>query len=97
MEMKQKMEETKKQDLVHHHDEIKELLETEIASRYYYQKGRLEADFKYDTDLKKAIETLNDSKLYASILEGQGKYKVIGKPGSDAQAKALKEKFEDEN
>ncbi len=90
--LKKKMEDTKKQDLVHHHDEIKEILETEIASRYYFQKGRLESDFKYDIDLKKAIETLNNSTLFSSILAGQGQYKVIGKPGSDAQAKVAKDK-----
>ncbi len=80
--LKKKMEDSKKQDLTNHRDEIKEILETEIASRYYYQKGRLEADFKYDTDLKKCIETLNDNTLYSSILAGLGKYKVIGKPGT---------------
>jgi carboxyl-terminal processing protease len=95
-ELRKKMEETKKQDLLHHHDEIKEILETEIASRYYFQKGRLEAEFKYDTELNKAIEVLNDNTLYSAILAGQGKYKVIGKPGSEAQAKAAKEKSEDE-
>jgi carboxyl-terminal processing protease len=85
--LKKKMEDSKKQDLSNHRDEIKEILETEIASRYYYQKGRLEADFKYDTDLKKCIETLNDNGLYSSILAGEGKYKVIGKPGTDVHAK----------
>ncbi len=95
--LKKKMDDTKQQDLMHHRDEIKEILETEIASRYYYQKGRLEADFKYDSDLKKAIETLNDNTLYSSILAGQGKYKVIGKPGSEAEAKAIKDKAEDDD
>ncbi len=96
--LKKKMEDSKKQDLLSHHDEIKEILENEISSRYYYQKGRLEADFKYDTDLKKALETLNDQPLYSSILSGQGKYKVIGKPGGDMEAKAIKDKSnEDEN
>lgn len=90
--LKKKMEDTKKQDLQHHRDEIKEILETEIASRYYFQKGRLESDFKYDQDLKKAIETLNDPSLYSSILAGQGKYKVIGKPGSEAEVKANNDK-----
>jgi carboxyl-terminal processing protease len=94
--LKKKMDDTKSQDLLHHHDEIKEILETEIASRYYYQKGRMESDFKYDTDLKKAIETLNDNALFASILAGQGKYKVIGKPGIDGEAKIQKEKYHDD-
>jgi carboxyl-terminal processing protease len=86
--LKKKMSDTKKQDLQNHRDEIKQILETEIASRYYYQKGRLEAEFKYDTDLKKALEVLNDNNTYTSILSGQGAYKVIGKPGSEMQVKA---------
>jgi carboxyl-terminal processing protease len=86
--LKKKMEDSKKQDLTNHRDEIKEILETEIASRYYYQKGRLESDFKYDTDLQKCIETLNNNALYSSILAGEGKYKVIGKPGTEVHAKA---------
>ncbi len=90
--LKKKMEDTKKEDVRNHRDEIKEILETEIASRYYYQKGRLEADFKYDTDLQKCVETLNDQALYSSILAGQGKYKVIGKPGTDVHAKADNDK-----
>ncbi len=94
--LRKKMDEAKKEDLKHHRDEIKEILETEIASRYYYQKGRLEADFKYDLDLKEAIKTLNDNALYASILSGQGKYKVIGQPGNEIEAKMMKEKAEDD-
>ena len=39
------------QDLKNHHDEIKSILEGEIAARYYFQKGRLEASFKNDPDV----------------------------------------------
>ncbi|MBP6335378.1 MAG: S41 family peptidase [Bacteroidia bacterium] len=94
--IKLKLAENKKQDLRNRHDEIKQILEGEIASRYYYQKGRLETSFKNDTDLKKAIEVLNDQATYASILRGDGNYRVIGKPGSEAQAKAAEEREEDD-
>ena len=94
--LKKKMSDTKKQDLQNHRNEIKEILESEIASRYYYQKGKLEAEFKYDIDLKKALDVLNDNALFASILSGQGKYKVIGKPGSESEAKAEKDRLEDD-
>ena len=85
-ELKKQMEATKKHDLQHHRDEIKQLLEGEIVSRYYYQTGELESNFKNDKELKKAIDVLNDNKLYSSILAGEGSYKVIGKPGTTDQA-----------
>lgn len=94
--LKKKMNDTKKQDLQNHREEIKEVLETEIASRYYYQKGKLESTFKYDKDLKRAFDVFNDSTLYSSVLSGKGKYKIIGKPGSDGEAKADKDLPEDD-
>lgn len=84
--LKKKMTEEKKQDIKNHSEEIREILEAEIVSRYYYESGALQSNFKYDKELKKAIELLNDSKTYTSILKGEGKYKVIGKPGTTEQA-----------
>jgi carboxyl-terminal processing protease len=84
--LKKKMDDTKKQDLQNHRDEIKEILEEQIASRYYYQRGALEAGMKYDTELKKAGEVLANKEMYSSILAGQGQYKIIGKPGTTEQA-----------
>jgi len=37
--LKKKMEEIKRQDLLHHKEEIKDILEEEIVSRYYFQSG----------------------------------------------------------
>ena len=85
--LKEKIKANKKEDLAKYKPEIKDFLEEEIASRYYYQRGRLESSLRDDNELKKAIEVLNDQELYKSILSGKGQYKVIGKPG-DAQAKA---------
>ena len=94
--LKKKMTDYKKQDLINHQAELKEILEGEIASRYYFQKGRLESSFRADQDLKKALEVLDNQSLYTSILKGDGEYKVIGKPGSEAQAKANSEREEDD-
>jgi carboxyl-terminal processing protease len=84
--LKKKMDAEKKQDVMKHQEEIREILEAEIVSRYYYESGALQSNFKYDKELKKAIETLNNPKTYASILKGEGDYKVIGKPGTTEQA-----------
>lgn len=66
--LKKKMEYNKKEDLVKFRDEVKQLLEMEIASRFYYQKGRIENYLTHDPDVKKAIEILGDNKNYFSIL-----------------------------
>jgi carboxyl-terminal processing protease len=78
--LKNKLMATKKNDLQLHKDEIKQVLENEIASRYYYEKGRYEANFKYDQELAQAVKTMQDKTQLASILKGEGNYKVIGKP-----------------
>lgn len=78
--LKAKMADSKKNDLTLHKAEIKQVLENEIASRYYYDKGRYEANFKYDKELAAAVKTMQDKAQLASILKGEGTYKVIGKP-----------------
>lgn len=69
--LRNKIIKNKQNDLYRFKDEIKELLENEIVSRYYYQRGRIENSFAYDTDTKKAAEILNDNKLYSQILKGE--------------------------
>jgi carboxyl-terminal processing protease len=71
---------SKKNDLQLHKDEIKQVLENEISSRYYFEKGRYETNFKYDRELAQAVKVMQDKEQVASILKGEGAYKVIGKP-----------------
>ncbi|MBB5396823.1 S41 family peptidase [Mucilaginibacter sp. AK015] len=78
--LKAKMASSKQNDLQLHKDEIKQVLENEIASRYAYERGRYEANFKYDKELAEAVKTMQDKPQMASILNGVGDYKVIGKP-----------------
>jgi carboxyl-terminal processing protease len=78
--LKAKLANTKKNDLLTHKPEIKQVLENEIASRYFYEKGRYEANFKYDKELALAVKTMLDKTQLASILKGEGNFKVIGKP-----------------
>ncbi|HEX3384960.1 MAG TPA: S41 family peptidase, partial [Mucilaginibacter sp.] len=75
-----KMAATKKNDLQQNKDEIKQILENEIVSRYYYEKGRYQANFKYDKDIAQAVKTMQDKAQLTAILNGDGNYKVIGKP-----------------
>ena len=57
-----------KKELLKHKEEIKEVLENEIVSRYYYQEGRVINSFKYDPAVKEAIKILNDNSRYNKIL-----------------------------
>ena len=50
-------------------DEIKNILENEIVSRYYYQNGRIINGFTSDKSIAKSIEILQNSSLYNTILK----------------------------
>ncbi len=78
--LKAKIAAAKNNDLQVHKDEIKRALEIEIISRYYFEKGKYEVNFKYDKDIAEAIKTIQSKDLIASILKGDGQFKVIGKP-----------------
>jgi len=62
------IDEAKKNDLVKYKPEISKFLEEEITSRYYYQKGRIQTDLKYDDEIKKSIVVLHNRATYDSIL-----------------------------
>lgn len=78
--LKAKMLSSKKNDLQQYKEEIKQVLENEIASRYYYEKGRYETNFKYDKELAQSVKIMQDKSQIAAILKGDGNYKTIGKP-----------------
>tara|TARA_B100000902_G_C27293787_1_gene908737 strand:- start:226 stop:1899 length:1674 start_codon:yes stop_codon:yes gene_type:complete len=61
----------KEDDLFTHKNEIKEILTGEIRSRYYYQVGRIEAALNFDTELKQAIEVLQNEAEYNAILSNE--------------------------
>ena len=56
-------------DLEKKRQEIIELLENEIVSRYYYQKGRTINSFQHDPVVIKAIETAINKVAYDAILK----------------------------
>ena len=67
-ELEKKLQSDKLADLEKNKDEIKQLIEAEILTRYYYEKGRTEGMLKYDKTLAKAIEVLSDKAQYNKIL-----------------------------
>lgn len=60
---------SKERDLEKFKAEIKEILENEIISRYYYQKGRTIDAFKSDDALTRALQVLANSSEYNTILK----------------------------
>ncbi|TNF48656.1 MAG: S41 family peptidase [Bacteroidetes bacterium] len=65
----QKVHPSKERDLNKFKDEILEMLENEIVSRYYFQKGRAINSFKNDKTLKKGVEILGKTSEYNTILK----------------------------
>lgn len=63
-----KIQESRKNELLLNKDQIKMLLEEDIVSRYHLEKGSIEAGFKYDNDLKKAIDIVHNQPEYKKIL-----------------------------
>jgi carboxyl-terminal processing protease len=60
---------SKERDLEKFKNEIKMLLENEIVSRYYFQKGRAIDSFRNDESIEKSIETLANKSAYNTILK----------------------------
>ena len=55
-------------DIEKYKKEISQLILSDIAVRYYYNEGRIEALMKYDDEIKSAINTLENKKSYKKIL-----------------------------
>jgi len=66
--LKEKIAQEKAQDLYKFKDEIKDLLQTEIIKRYYYQNGAVQANLERDVEVKEAIEVIKDESRYKEIL-----------------------------
>ncbi len=63
-----KMASNKKDDLERFKPEIKQFIEEEIASRFEFQKGRIETALKYDLEVEEAKKLLADKQKVTSIL-----------------------------
>ncbi|MBP6429611.1 MAG: S41 family peptidase [Bacteroidales bacterium] len=67
-DLKQKIEKDKSNDLIKFKEDIKDILLSEIVVRYYYQKGRIEALLKSDTEVEEAVKLLLSPSDYNKIL-----------------------------
>ncbi|HEV7229813.1 MAG TPA: S41 family peptidase [Bacteroidia bacterium] len=71
--LKLKIKHNKKDDLNKNKADIRTLLEEEIASRYYFQKGRIMASLKDDPDVLEAENVLGSGTRYKEILSSLAK------------------------
>ncbi len=69
LDLKQKLTESRKNEYTMFKDQIKELLEREIVSRYYFEAGAAEVGFQYDDDVKQAVRLLRSAAEYQKILK----------------------------
>ena len=70
-QIRMKIADSKKNELMLNKEQIRMLLEEEIVSRFHLERGSIEAGFKYDKDVKKAVDLLHDNKQYRKILNLQ--------------------------
>ena len=68
-DLEKKLQSDKLVDLDKNKEEVKQLIESEILTRYYYEKGRTEGMLKYDNVLHKAIKVLSNKEEYNKILK----------------------------
>jgi len=68
-QMLTKLTPSKERDLDKFKTEISEMLENEIVSRYYFQKGRTLDSFRYDRALNKAKSVLMNDSEYNGVLK----------------------------
>ncbi|MES2703404.1 MAG: S41 family peptidase [Bacteroidota bacterium] len=66
--LKNKLSHDKKQDLMKNKDQVKHMLENEIASRYYYTRGRMAQSMLHDKELDKALALIGSAE-YQGILK----------------------------
>ncbi|MCK6617458.1 MAG: S41 family peptidase [Cyclobacteriaceae bacterium] len=66
--LKSVITDNRKKELFLYKDQIKMLLEADIMLRYFNERGTIESGFKYDTDLKRAIEVLANTPQYKKTL-----------------------------
>ncbi|MDP2423837.1 MAG: S41 family peptidase [Bacteroidales bacterium] len=76
--LERQIQEQKKNDLELFSKEIKDILQSEIVTRYYYQQGRVANTLQRDRVVRKAVELLQNLQEYKNILSASGKPSKAG-------------------
>lgn len=67
--LRAKLSHDKKQDLQKNRAQVKEMLESEIISRYYFLRGRIAHSLRSDEDVAKALALLSAPAQYQALLQ----------------------------
>lgn len=67
--IKKEMVKTKRAELMKYEDTITDIIEKEIAGRYFYQEGAVKIGLRNDIEIKEAIRLLNDPSRYKELLK----------------------------
>ncbi|MFK7906753.1 MAG: S41 family peptidase [Chitinophagales bacterium] len=65
-----KIKHDKQKDLYKFQEEVEQLLEYEIVSRYFYQTGRIQESLEDTKEIKAALEVFADADKYKQLLKG---------------------------
>lgn len=68
--LEQKVMHQEQEDLITFKEDIKKIIEREIVTQYYYQKGKIKYALSNDAEVKKALELFKDEAKFKSILAG---------------------------
>ena len=66
--LSQKVKAAKKDEILRYKEEITKLIEKEIASRYFYQKGKIKMGLRNDKEIEEAVKVINDPSRYSQLL-----------------------------
>ena len=69
-ELEAQIDATKKDELTQNKAAIIDLIEKEIASRYFYQKGKIQMGLRNDAEIEEAKALINAPQQYQSLLKG---------------------------
>ncbi|MCR4772863.1 MAG: S41 family peptidase [Prevotella sp.] len=69
--LKKKLDHNVAKDLEYNKEYIKQLLANDIVAIYYFQRGTIENQLRYDKTMKEAVKILKDKKRYSEILSGK--------------------------
>lgn len=68
--LESKINEAKKTDLNKHKELVTDLIEKEIVSRFFYEKGRIKIGLRNDPEIREAVKLFGDQAKYEALLKG---------------------------
>ena len=68
-QLEKRVEEIKRSELAENKTTIVDLLEKEIASRYHYQRGKIQIGLRNDAEIVEAVQLINSPEKYKKLLD----------------------------